>query len=79
VEVDDLERAASVLRGLPFVRDVRVDGTVLAVGTDERRGADINRALAEAGIYAETIERRTTSLEEVFMELTEGPDAGVPA
>lgn len=79
VEVVDPGRAAAVLRVLPFVRDVRIDGNVLAVGTEERSGAGINRALAEAGIYAETIERQTATLEEVFMELTEGPSASVPA
>jgi ABC-2 type transport system ATP-binding protein len=77
VEVDELDRAAAVLRSLPFVRDVRVDGTILAVAADERMGSEINRTLAHAGIYAEAIERRQTSLEEVFLELTEGPRAPV--
>lgn len=79
VEVADPGRAAVVLRALPFVRDVRIDGSVLAVGTEDRNGAGISRALAEAGIYPETIERQRATLEEVFMELTEGPGAAVPA
>jgi ABC-2 type transport system ATP-binding protein len=79
IEVLDLDGAATVLRSVPFVRDVRVDGTILAVAADAGKGAELNRALAAAGIYAEGIERRQTSLEEVFLELTEGTDAAVPA
>ena len=79
IDVADLDGAAAVLRALPFVRDVRVDGSILAVAADERRGADLNRALAGAGIYAEGIERRQTSLEEVFLELTEGTGAPLPS
>lgn len=79
LQVAELDRAAAVIGALAFVREVRIDGGLLTVGTDERRGADINRALAEAGIYAETIERQTATLEEVFMELTEGPGAAVSA
>jgi ABC-2 type transport system ATP-binding protein len=79
IEVPDLEGAAAVLRSVPFVRDVRIDGTILAVAADAGKGADLNRALAAAGIYAEGIERRETSLEEVFLELTEGANAPVPS
>jgi ABC-2 type transport system ATP-binding protein len=79
VEVADLEGAAAVLRSVPFVRDVRIDGTILAVAADAGKGAELNRALADAGMYAEGIERRQTSLEEVFLELTEASDAPVSA
>lgn len=75
VEVEDQAAATTVLRALPFVREVRVDGATLAVAAAPRKGAELNRALAQAGIYAEAIERRTTSLEEVFLELTEGTGA----
>jgi hypothetical protein len=38
--------------------------------TDPARGAELNRALASAGLYASAIIPRASSLEDVFIELT---------
>jgi ABC-2 type transport system ATP-binding protein len=75
VEVEQPERAAALLRPLPFVERVTVDGGRLAVTAPPEHGATINRALAEAGLYAGAIVPRTSSLEEVFLELTEAAPA----
>ncbi len=72
INVPEGERAAEVLRALPFVERVEVqDGGALAVYTPEERGPDVTRALSEANIYASSMTRRRHSLEEVFLELTE--------
>lgn len=73
IEVDDPGRAASALRGaaLPFVGRVTVEGTRLSVVAPPERGAEINRALAAEGLYASAIIPRTSSLEDLFIELTE--------
>jgi ABC-2 type transport system ATP-binding protein len=78
VQVEQPERAAEALRPLPFVERVTVDGARLSVAAPPEQGAAINRALAEAGLYAGAIVPRTSSLEEVFLELTGGgePAAG---
>jgi hypothetical protein len=48
----------------------------LTVGIDPARGAEVNRALAGAGIFASRLETGTT-LEGLFLELTGSqPDVG---
>ena len=65
------ERAVDALRAVEGIRDARVTPTGVEVMANEGRGADINRALVAAGLYAEAIVPRTTSLEDVFLQLTE--------
>jgi ABC-2 type transport system ATP-binding protein len=76
IVVDDKRRAAEILRGLG-IKDIRETAIGLDVVTDPRRGAELNRALASAGVYASALIPRATSLEDVFLELTEpeGPSA----
>jgi ABC-2 type transport system ATP-binding protein len=73
IVVSDKRRAAEILRGLG-VKEIRETSTGLDVVADAERGAEINRALASAGLYASAIVPRASSLEDVFLELTE-PDA----
>src|SRR5262249_41903441 len=52
---------------LPFVQKVSLeDGRVMVVAPPER-GAEVNRALAERGIYAAALVPRTSSLEDLFL------------
>jgi ABC-2 type transport system ATP-binding protein len=74
IAVTDPERAAAALRNLGGVREVRPRERGLEVVADPDRGAELNRALAAAGLYASAIVPRASSLEDVFMELTE-PEA----
>jgi ABC-2 type transport system ATP-binding protein len=71
IVVSDLPRASSALRALPGVTEIRETETALEVVADAGRGAELNRVLAAAGIYASAIVPRTSSLEDVFLELTE--------
>ena len=70
IVVDDRPRAAEILRGLG-IKEIRETPTGLDVVADPKRGAEINRALASAALYASAIVPRASSLEDVFMELTE--------
>jgi ABC-2 type transport system ATP-binding protein len=72
----DLERAAAIARALPFADDVAVGDGRLRIAAPPDRGAAINRALAEAGLYAGAIVPRESTLEEVFLELTEAERPG---
>ena len=66
--VDDAERVLTE-RGWTVAReeaDLLVDGAP---------AGDVNKALAERGLYAHGIAQETRRLEEVFLELTEGPEA----
>jgi ABC-2 type transport system ATP-binding protein len=76
IVVDDKARAAEILRGLG-VKEIRETSTGLDVVADPDRGAELNRALASDGLYASAIVPRASSLEDVFLELTEteGPSA----
>ena len=73
IVVADKRRAADVLRGLG-VKEIRETPSGLDVVADPERGAELNRTLASAGLYASAIVPRASSLEDVFMELTE-PEA----
>jgi ABC-2 type transport system ATP-binding protein len=73
IVLDDKRRAAEILRGLG-IKEIRETPTGLDIVADPERGADLNRALATAGLYASAIVPRASSLEDVFLELTE-PEA----
>lgn len=70
VRVAEQERALAVLRGLSWVDAVEQRDGLLSVAAPVERSADINRALAESGVYASEIRRREQSLEEFFLEVT---------
>ena len=76
----DAERAAELLQRVNGVSEVRVTPDGLEVVAQPDRGQDLNRALASAGIYASAIVPRQSSLEDVFLELTEnGGSNAAPA
>ncbi len=76
VEVDDRERAQTVLAALPIVRKVSVQGDGLVVELREGRRSDLAAALFAAGLRIETI-APTQQLEDAFLELLESqPTAG---
>jgi ABC-2 type transport system ATP-binding protein len=74
--VAEPERAAGVIRaaGLPAVGGVVVEDGRVTVAAPADLGARLNQALAEQGIFAAAIVPRTSSLEDIFLELTE-PEA----
>lgn len=78
IAVPDIGRASSALRALPGLTEIRETSSGLEVVADAGRGAELNRTLAAAGVYASAIVPRTSSLEDVFLELTES-ESDVPA
>ncbi len=75
----DVERATDVLRaftnGAPLAPPTAAgDGVWLRVPGDSTRASQVNRTLAEAGIYASAIDT-DSDLEEIFLGLTETPAA----
>lgn len=79
VAVSDPARAAAILRGLPGIADVQETETGVQVTAEPGRGADVNRALAAAGIYASAIVPHKSSLEDVFLQITDEGSPGAPA
>jgi ABC-2 type transport system ATP-binding protein len=74
VPASDLPRAQSELARHMSIEDVRVAGEDLLVDTTAD-GAEVNRILVQAGVYASEIVRASRSLESVFLELTESEKA----
>lgn len=72
VAPESTDRASQVLHRLQGVDQVTADGRKLTVVADPQIGADINRALVDQGIYASEISPRRSSLESIFLEITEG-------
>lgn len=79
VAVSDPARAAAILRGLPGIADVQETEMGVKVTAERTRGADVNRALAAAGIYASAIVPHKSSLEDVFLQITDDGGPGTPA
>jgi len=71
IQVTDIDGALGLLSGLDFVKSVRRDGPRLIVETAEERAADVSRALADKRIYLSELKTRQSSLEDVFLEMTE--------
>ncbi len=67
----DPELALKAIRPLPHVEQVTIECGKLIVVTPEDRGGELNRALVEAGIYASAITPKRSTLEDVFLELTD--------
>ena len=72
VAVAETDAAEQALRAMGWIH--RRDGDVLIVEGIPAR--EVNRALAERGLYAHQILEEGRRLEDVFLELTEGPGDG---
>ncbi|HEX2910635.1 MAG TPA: ATP-binding cassette domain-containing protein [Chloroflexia bacterium] len=70
VPLEQLTQAAQTVSALPGVGTVKPQGEYLVVEGASANGATLNRALAQAGIFASEIIPRTLSLEEYFLSVT---------
>jgi ABC-2 type transport system ATP-binding protein len=66
----DQQRAAELLRGLPWVAAVTPHEGALLVDAPPERAAEITTLLTGSGLPVAEIRARDSSLEEVFLELT---------
>jgi len=72
IRVHDPDRAANILGGLSWIRSARVESDYLVVDAPKDSASDVNKALAEHGLFASELVGRTLSLESVFLQLTGG-------
>ena len=70
----EAEASAKILRSVPAVEQVTIEPNRLVVVAGDGCSAAINKALAESGIYASEITVKRSSLEDLFLELTENED-----
>jgi ABC-2 type transport system ATP-binding protein len=66
----DTAPALALLRAQPWGGAARLDGGALVAASPTGRGRDLVRFLAQAGIWADTIDERQRNLEEIFLSLT---------
>lgn len=67
----DLDAAMRAIRAVPGVEQVTNErGRLIAVGPEEL-GSAINRSLVDIGLYASAISPKHSSLEDLFLELTD--------
>lgn len=73
VLVDEASVAAAhqICRALSFVQSIDTDGRTLRIHAPLDSSSAVNRALAQAGIFAAEVKIRQNSLEDLFLELTE--------
>jgi ABC-2 type transport system ATP-binding protein len=67
----DLNMAIRAIRAVPGVEQVSEEHGKLIVVAPDNLGATINRALADIGLYASAIAPKHSSLEDLFLEMTE--------
>lgn len=72
VEAGTLEAARQVIQQVSGVEQVTIKDDLITVVADPELGGLINRALVAEGIFAGEISPRRSSLESLFLELTEG-------
>lgn len=72
VDPDVFTAAQTIIQRIDGVEQVTVNGEKLTAVAEPEIGADINRALVSEGIFAGEISPRRSSLESLFLELTEG-------
>jgi ABC-2 type transport system ATP-binding protein len=70
MRIDGAERAASVLAGLDWVKAVRRDGQLLRIMAPAERASDLVAALAAQGLFPSEVRPSASTLESVFLALT---------
>lgn len=80
LRVPDAAAATPILSGLDFVKNIssNQEGYLVAIAP-VNRSADVNEALAKAGIFASELRLNRPSLEAMFLELTEEPNSEMSA
>lgn len=72
VQVQPQDAAVSLLARIPWVAGVHADNGGLLVSAPLDRASEVNQALAGAGLYASLIRPHELSLEQYFIDVTEG-------
>jgi ABC-2 type transport system ATP-binding protein len=72
IRIDQPQEAADVLSTVPWIGHVDRSIDHILVSAPLERAAEINRLLADQGLYAAVIKPQEESLEQYFLEVTEG-------
>ena len=72
IKVNNVEKAITILSSLSWIKSVKKEDDYLVADVPGDRSADVNVALMEKGVLVSELVNRTTSLENVFLQLTGG-------
>ncbi len=72
IKVDNPGEATSILEKIPWVNSIKIEDEYVIVDVPRESASDVNKTLAEQGIYASELVSSHVSLESVFLELTGG-------
>lgn len=72
IRVNNPGQAASILEKVSWVNSVKIEDEYVIVDVPRESASEVNKALAENGIYASELVSSHVSLESVFLELTGG-------
>jgi len=72
IKVDNPVEATSILEKIPWVNSIKIEDEYVIVDVPRESASDVNKTLAEQGIYASELVSSHVSLESVFLELTGG-------
>ena len=75
IKVENPQQAATILENIPWINSVKIEGDYIIVDVPKESDSEVNKALADQGIYASELVNRSVSLESVFLQLT-GGDSG---
>src|SRR5215813_2743381 len=70
VKVDDPAAALALIQGHEWGRSARLEDGVVVTPSPAGRGRELVHFLAQAGVWADSVEGRQHSLEEIFLSLT---------
>ena len=72
IKVENLEKAAAILKAVSWIKSVKIENGYLIVETPPECSTPVNKLLADQGIYAAELINRSSSLENIFLQLTGG-------
>jgi ABC-2 type transport system ATP-binding protein len=72
IKVDDLVKAAEILKALPWVKSVAVENGYLMVDAPKDSGSQVSKTLAGHGLFPSELIVQSTNLETVFLQITGG-------
>jgi ABC-2 type transport system ATP-binding protein len=75
VRLVNMAEATRVLRSIPWIENIMTEDGTLVVTAPHERSAEVNEALAGAGLYASEIRLREKTLEQYFLGVTTGEAA----
>ncbi|MDH5643981.1 MAG: ABC transporter ATP-binding protein [Gemmatimonadota bacterium] len=77
LKADDIDKLESIVKEFPATVSTRQEDDFLLAELDDPDLAGLNKFVSEKGVFVSYLARRPRSLEDVFMEVTDGGEHGM--